>query len=270
LTPQNEPNVLNVYPTCLWTGKQLRDFISGYLGPTLHVRKTNVELWVGFNGDPINGGENVNDRLITVLENPKANAFLTGIAYQYDSRNQIAIANELYPNKKLMQSEMECFNGDNSWTQAQQRFALIKRYFDGGANAYFAWNMVLDETGMSAWNWRQNAMITVNQNTGKVTYNGEYYVIRHFSQFVKPGAKRVLTTGVWDDKIAFLNPDGTTVLVMGNSLNQPFHLTLSVAGLENGGFMSVTLPPRSFNTFVIPSGLPNQQAAMHGVSSRGE
>lgn len=250
-TPQNEPNILSPYPSCLWSGPQLREFIADYLGPTLRERKTDVQLWVGFNGDPPNGGNNVNDRLVTVLEDPKANLFLTGIGFQYDSGNQIALAHEMYPNKKLMQSEMECFNGANSWGQAQERYNLMKRYFDGGANAYFAWNMVLDETGKGPWNWRQNALITVNSNTGQVTYNGEYYALRHFSQYVKPGAKRVLTTGVWGDKIAFMNPDGSTVLVLGNSLNQPIEATVAIAGRADGGTFKAMLPPQSINTFVV-------------------
>ena len=258
ITPQNEPNILNVYPTCLWTGPQLREFIADYLGPTLRDQRINIELWLGLNGDPFNGGDNFNDRLVTVLEDPKANAFLTGIAFQYDSRNQIASAGELYPDKKLMQSETECNRGDNSWADAQHLYSLMRRYLDGGAGSYFAWNMVLDDSGKSAWNWRQNALITVNRNTGKATYNGEYYVMRHFSQFVKPGAKRALTTGPWGDKIAFINPDGSTVLVIGNSAKQPYEVILAVADRPDGGTFKVTLPAQSINTFVV--GAQNSKA----------
>jgi glucosylceramidase len=251
ITPQNEPNIASVYPTCLWTGPQLRKFIADYLGPTLRDRKTNIELWLGLNGDPPNSGDNVNDRLVTVLEDPKASAFITGIAFQYDSRTQIGSACALYPDKKLMQSETECNNGNNSWADAQRLYGLMKRYIENGAGSYFAWNMVLDETGMSTWKWRQNAMITVNQGTGKVTCNGEYYVMRHFSQFVKPGAKRVLTTGVWGDQIAFVNPDGSTVIVVGNSAKQSHDFILTVAGRSAGDTLKVTLPAQSINTFVV-------------------
>jgi glucosylceramidase len=261
LAPQNEPNILNVYPTCEWSGSQLREFIADYLGPTLSARKTNVELWLGLNGDPPNSGDNVNDRLVAVLEDPKASAFLTGIGFQYDSRNQISTAHELYPDKKLMQSETDCNRGDNSWADAQRLYQLMKRYFDGGANAYFLWNMVLDDTGISTWNWRQNAPITVNRHTGKVTYNGEYYVMRHFSQFVKPGAKRVLTTGIWGDKIAFVNPDGSTVLVMGNSADRTYDVNITLAGRPDNDTISVTMPARSMNTFVFPKPSSERVAA---------
>jgi glucosylceramidase len=251
ITPQNEPNIANVYPTCLWTGPQLREFIVDYLGPTLRDRKTNVELWLGLNGDPPNNGDKANDRLVTVMEDPKASAFISGIAFQYDSRTQIGSARALYPDKKLMQSETECNGGGNSWTDAQRLYGLMKRYIENGAGSYFAWNMVLDDTGMSTWKWRQDALITVNQGTGKVTFNDEYYVMRHFSQFVKPGAKRVLTTGVWDDQIAFVNPDGSTVIVVGNSAKQPYDFILTVAGRSDGGTIKVTLPAQSINTFVV-------------------
>jgi len=250
VTPQNEPNIDNPYTTCLWTGDQLREFIGDYLGPTLKNQNSDIELWVGFNGDPIHGGENVNDRLITVMEDPKVSSLITGIAFQYDSKNQIADAHELYPDKKLMQSESMCFDGKNTWGQAQELYGLMKRYLDGGANAYFAWNMVLNETGKSSWDWAQNALITVDQNSGKVTYNGEFYIYKHFSHFVKPGAKRILTTGSWGDKIAFTNPDGSTVLVMGNSSNQSHDVAITIAGRPENTFNAM-LPARSINTFVV-------------------
>lgn len=252
LSPQNEPNILNKYPTCLWTGPQLREFIADYLGPALREHDANVELWLGLNGDPSNGGENINDRLVTVLKDERANAFITGVAFQYDSRNQIAAASALYPDKKFMQSETMCHNGDNTWDQAQQLYSLMKRYLEGGANAYFAWNMVLDETGESTWDWRQNALVTVNRDTGEVTYNGEYYVMRHFSQFVRPGAKRAMMTGVWGDQIGFVNADGSRVLVLGNSADEDLPVRVCIGDHGPEDTLSLTLPAKSVNTIVIP------------------
>lgn len=252
LAPQNESNIASAYPSCLWTGEQLREFIADYLGPALRERKANVELWLGtLNGDPSNRGDNINYRAAAVLEDPKAGAFVTGITFQYDSRNLIGSAGELYPDKKLMQSETECNGGANSWADAQRLYQLMKHYIDGGAGSYFAWNMVLDETGMSTWKWKQNALITVDQANGKVAYNGEYFVMRHFSRFVKPGAKRVLATGVWGDKIAFANPDGSMVVVIGNSADKPLQHILTIGGRAGNDTLDVMLPAGSINTFVV-------------------
>jgi len=251
VSPQNEPNILNVYPTTLWTAAQLREFIADYLGPAMRKRYPNIEIWLGLNGDPFNGGENINDRLITVLEDPVANSYITGVAYQYDSRNQTAVASQLYPDKKFMQSETECNSGDNTWADAQKLYGLMRRYIEGGAGSYFAWNMVLDETGNSTWGWRQNALITVDHSSGEVTCNGEYYVMRHFSHFVKPGARRVQSTGVWDEQIAFLNPDGSTVMVIANSTDEPTEITLSIEGRLDEEAFRAELPPQSVNTFSV-------------------
>jgi glucosylceramidase len=150
-----------------------------------------------------------------------------------------------------MQSETECNKGDNSWSDAERLYGLIKSYLENGTNSYFAWNMVLDETGMSSWKWRQNALITIDGNTGKATFNGEYYVMRHFSQFVKPGARRVLWTGVWGDNIAFVNPDGSTVLVIANSGQKPHDVSLNIGGRPDGDTIKAELAPHSVNTFVV-------------------
>lgn len=86
ITPQNEPNILNVYPTAKWTAPQLSEFIGDYLGPTLQKKNINVEVWLGLNGDPPNDGDNINDRLTTVMENNNVSEYITGIGFQYDSK----------------------------------------------------------------------------------------------------------------------------------------------------------------------------------------
>lgn len=245
--PQNEPSALNKYPTCIWTGEQLRAFIADYLGPTLRDHQLKVELWLGTINDGL-----VNGRAITVLSDPKANAFITGVSFQYDGKASIGSIAQLYPDKKLMQSETECNGGDNSWADAQRLYELMKHYLDRGANSYFMWNMVLDETGLSTWGWRQNAMVTVDTATKTARLNGEYYVMRHFSQYVKPGAKRAMVSGIWGDQIAFLNRDGSVVMIIGNSSDKELPVRLCIAGREDGDTLAVTLPAASINTFVVP------------------
>ena len=73
--------------------------------------------------------------------------------------------------------------------------------------------------------------------------NPEYYVMRHFSHYVRPGAKVLGTTGHFNSMaIAFRNPDGRTAAVALN----PFDTT---ERLEADG-MDVAMPPHSLNTLV--------------------
>ncbi len=80
---------------------------------------------------------------------------IDGIGFQYDSKNQIALAYDAYPDKKLIQTESFCFNGDNTWFDATTRndgmqglSRNLQRNFENGFNAFFAWNMILDDTGL--------------------------------------------------------------------------------------------------------------------------
>jgi len=64
-------------------------------------------------------------------------------------------------------------------------------------------------------------------SSGALTVTPVYYVYRHISQFVDPGAKVVGTTG--GDSIAFKNPDGSLVAVMYNSSGAGTY-TVSIGG----------------------------------------
>jgi len=256
--PQNEPNQWQVFPSCVWSGDQLAEFIGDYLGPTLAASNSNVDVWFGINGDPHNDGDNFNNRIVTVMSDPEASAYIDGIGFQYDSKNQIALAYAAYPDKKLIQTESFCFNGDNSWFDATTRndgmqglSRNLQRNFENGANAFFSWNMILDDTGVGPWNWRQNAPITINSFTGKVTYNYEFYVYKHYSHFVKPGAKRIMTTGWWGDKIAFINPDGSIVLIMANSSDDDQEVSVQIGEMPGNNTFKVEVQARSINTFVV-------------------
>jgi glucosylceramidase len=76
--------------------------------------------------------------------------------------------------------------------------------------------MVLDKGGKGIDNtrvWAQNALLLAD--AGQITKTPAYYVFRHFSQFIAPGAQRIDATG--GDAVAFKNPDGSLVAVMYNS-----------------------------------------------------
>jgi glucosylceramidase len=96
--------------------------------------------------------------------------------------------------------------------------------------AYSAWNMVLDTVGASIDSkqpWAQNALLTVDTTAKKLNITPTYYVFRHFSQFVAPGAQVVATSG--GDAVAFKNRDGSIVTVMYNSGSASTY-TLAVGG----------------------------------------
>ena len=55
-----------------------------------------------------------------------------------------------------------------------------------------------------------------------------YYVFRHLSQFVDVGAKRIGSSGGFNDALVFKNPDNSIVAVMYNSMSSARTVTVQV------------------------------------------
>jgi len=108
--------------------------------------------------------------------------------------------------------------------------------------------MVLDKGGLGiddTRKWPQNALLVAD--SGTVTPTPAYYVFRHFSQFVDPGAKRIDASG--GDAVAFKNPDGSLVAVMFNSGAANSNYVVSIGGkkvqfaMPSSGWATVKLAP---------------------------
>jgi glucosylceramidase len=123
----------------------------------------------------------------------------------------------------------------------------MNHYFNNGAGAYMFWNMVLDETGASHWGWRQNAMITVNRQTQAVVYNPEFILMKHFSHFVRAGARKLKWSGSFTDGLAFRNSSGESVLILVNLEPVPRAVQIKV----DDKMLRAEIPATSFNTLVL-------------------
>jgi glucosylceramidase len=243
---QNEPKSNSSYPTCVWDGPQMRDFVRDYMGPAFRDQKVSAELWLGTLNDA-----KVADYAIPVLSDPAAAAFITGVAYQWEGKDAIAETHRRWPELKLMQSESECGKGANSFSDAEYTFSLIRKYLNAGASSYFYWNMVLQPGGKSKWGWVQNALITIDPATQAVTYHPEFFLMKHVAHFVRPGSHLATCTGAWGDKLAFVGADGSAVLLVGNSRNEPLPVTIGTD--RSASLIQVTLPAHSLSTMVIPA-----------------
>jgi glucosylceramidase len=240
---QNEPDSNQIFPSCLWSGEQLRDFIRDYLGPEFKKHKVDCEIWLGTMEraayDKWTGA---------VLGDPKARGFLSGVGFQWEGKGAIQRAHEAWPRMRLLQTENECGDGKNTWDYAETIFALMRHYMANGVVGYTYWNPILQPRGRSTWGWDQNALITIDLDTKKVTYNPEYYLFKHFSHFIHPGAIRRGMEGEWATyTVAFENPSGETVLVIHNPFSKSKPLCLG----WKGGVLTARLEGHSFNTIVL-------------------
>ena len=256
---QNEPVANQKFPSCMWTGEELRDFIRDYLGPAFRRDNISTELWLGTINAP---GCDFN-RLIfdkwatedydyfanTVLSDHEAAKYIAGVSYQWGGKIAIQRTFESWwPQIRLMQSENECGFGDNTWEYARYMWTMLKHYIGNGAESYIYWNMMLPPQGVSTWGDPQNSMITIDPQKEEVIYNPDFYIMKHFSSIIQRGAVRVGIKGDFAaDSLVFVNPDESVALELFN----PFKARDAVQFTYGGKNYYFELEPQSVNSILL-------------------
>jgi glucosylceramidase len=220
LSIQNEPDFEpDDYPGMRLSPAQRAAIIGGHVGPELARAglKTQILDW-DHNWDKP-------EQPLGVLADPKAARHVAGVAwhcYNGDVAAQSAVRDK-YPGKDVFFTE--CSGGE--WSKAwPDSWAWTVRNLVIGAPRNWArgvllWNLALDEKFGPHLGGCGNCrgVVTIDGTTGAVTRNPEYYALGHASRFVASGAWRIASTskagGV--ETIAFLNPDGTRVLLAFNA-----------------------------------------------------
>jgi glucosylceramidase len=184
---QNEPASDQKFPSCVWTGASMRDFIRDHLGPRFEAAGEPCEIWagtiergqlVGWQPETLDS-ECYHSWLHTILDDPAARRFVKGVGYQWAGKGALAHTRAEWPDLPVIQTENECGEGKNTWSYAFYVFDMLWQYFSQGCRAYVYWNMILPPGGESTWGWKQNTLVTVDGATGAVTYNPEFHVMRH-------------------------------------------------------------------------------------------
>jgi glucosylceramidase len=237
LSVQNEPMAKQRWESCIYTAEEERDFIKKYLGPTL--------VKAGMSGKKLIAWDHNRDliyqRASTILEDPGAAQYVWGIGFHWYETwtgnpmqfDNLRMVNRAFPKTNLIFTEgcKESFNFDSlgSWSLGERYGYSMINDFNSGATGWTDWNILLDEHGGP--NHVGNfcfAPIHADTRTGQLIYTNAYYYIGHFSKFIRPGAKRIAvsTNRPALQSTAFLNPDGSVVVIVMNMTDQPlpYHL----------------------------------------------
>lgn len=235
--PQNEAFANQLFPSCVWTAADLHEFTDGYLIPQLANDHPEVEVYYG----------TLNEDSIAYVDELLANSKAVGVGVQWKGIKTIGQIHDKYPEMKIMQTESECNNGLNNWFTAEHTYDLLYQSFANGANSYMYWNMILDDMGLSTWMWRQNSMITIDRFSKAITYNPEYYVMKHFSHFLPAGSLRVDCQSENNSKaLAFKTPDDQLIVMLTNQTEEEVTEIIQVGKKS----YSVTLPAHAIATFI--------------------
>ena len=117
-----------------------------------------------------------------------------------------------------------------------------------GKNAIL-WNLALDQNDGPHQNGCGNCrgIVTINDATGAVTFNEEFYVLGQVTKVGQPGAVRInSTTNSTLNTVAFLNPDGSRVLIALN----PNSSSATARVFEAGQHFNYPIPGKSVATFL--------------------
>ena len=258
ITVQNEPMATQTWESCVYQATDERDFVKNYLGPAMTeqgLRDVNVMVW-DHNRDLIV------QRAQTILDDPAAAKYVWGVAFHWyedwsggtQMYDNVALVHQLYPAKHLLFTEGTPANFDST---AYGRWSLGEAYgrsmihdFNSGTEGWTDWNILLDERGGP--NHVGNfcfAPIHADTRTGTLIYTNSYYYIGHFAKFIRPGARRILTSPSRSMLLTtgFVNDDGKVVVVVMNPTAKggPYNLTVAGASVE------INTRPHSIQTVVF-------------------
>ena len=235
ISAQNEPGYTGTYPTCGWSAATYTTFVGQHLGPAITAAGLTTKIVLG----TFNGGGGDPGIVSGVMGDEVARGYISALGYQWGMQSRVAAAKDY--DVPVWQTEHKCGNypwqtpfaataAPNDQAYAVESWGLIRDWIRAGVTAYSAWNLVLDDVGVgidSTRVWPQDALLVVDPATRALIVTPAYYVFRHFSRFVMPGAKVVATSG--GDAVAFKNPDGSVVVVMYGA-SGPKTVTVSLAG----------------------------------------
>ncbi len=251
ITVQNEPEATQKWDSCIYTASEESDFVRDYLGPTLErndLAHVKIIIW-DHNRDQIVR------RARVAYSDPEASKYIWGTGFHWYGEHMfenLQLHHDAWPEKHLLFTE-GCQEGGphhGSWDLGERYAHSMINDFNRWTVGWIDWNMILDETGgPNHVNNLCSAPILANTQMDELHFQSSYYYIGHFARFVAPGAQRILcsTTRNSLEATAFVNPDGTVVVIVMNRTGEENSFML-----ESGpSAVGCVLPGHSISTYLI-------------------
>ena len=284
-TVENEPHGNgNNWESMHYTPDEMTNFVMNHLGPKLEADGYGDKIILGYDQNRAGLKEWVD----SMYENDETSKYFDGTAiHWYESTYKIfaddlQYAHHKAPNKLLIETEgcvdsqVPAWKDDNwywskestdwgwDWAPAEDKYlhpkyAPVNRYardiigcLNNWVDGWVDWNMVLDRQGGPNWfeNWCA-APIIVDPDTDEVYFTPLYYVMTHFSKYIRPGAEVIAVENNNKELqiTAAQNPDGTIAVIVFNEgeTEQNFNLTLNKKSID------IHINDQALQTIIIPT-----------------
>ena len=251
VSTQNEPKAVQTWDSCVYSAEQERDFILNHLRPALNEEGITplIMIWD-------HNKERMLERSELIIDD-KTNGIVGAIGFHWYSGDHVeamSLTHKRFPDKLLISTEACVEYSRHAREDAHKHAAFYAHDIIGGLNngmhGFIDWNLVLDEKGgpNHVGNYCE-APIMCDTKEGKWYKNASWYFIKHFSKYIRPGAKRIghsLYTSQLE-ACAFVNPDGSIVTVVHNPSREEIPYKLRV----HGHISDCTAKPQSISTIII-------------------
>lgn len=283
VTVINEPHGNgNNWESTLFSPEEMTLFVQNHLGPKLERDGWNEIKILGYDQNRAGLQEWVD----AMYKDEKTSKYFAGTAiHWYESTYEVfpealQYAHKKAPNKHLIQTEA-CVDSeiphwqDDAWYWKKEatdwgwdwasekdkylhpKYAPVNRYaediigcLNNQVDGWVDWNMVLDRQGGPNWfkNWCV-APVIVDDKNDEVYFTPLYYVMSHFSKFMRPGAVKIgCEVNNKEVKVtAVQNPDQSIALVIFNPTEQSHSIEINI----NNDKSTISIPAKALQTVVI-------------------
>jgi O-glycosyl hydrolase len=261
ITPANEPTSNHggtPYPGLNLPESAEADFIANYLQPALSAAGLHPKIY----GNDLSWDQ-FSPYASPLTADPAAGPDLNGMAWHCYFGSPTVMSQVQQQAPALDQIVDECSPEIRSFGTPEFLISTLRNW----AGVAAIWSIALDPNGQPIQPGNHcggcRGAVSIDQQTGAVTFRPEYYQLGQVSAFVQPGATRIDSTSFVTygtnasnietvspglDDVAFSNPDGSKVLVAYNNSTAP----ISFGVASNGSYYTYTIPPQAMTTFVWP------------------
>lgn len=237
ITIQNEPLNRGNSASLYMTWQEQRDFIKTALGPALQTAGIPTKIILfdhNYNYDDV--ADQI-DYPVNIYKDAEAAAYVDGAGFHAygGDKAELLDVHAAHPEKNLYFTEMSIgewgysFEGNLMWDMKEICIGTINNW----SKAVIVWNFMLDKNhGPNRPSGCQTCYgaIDIHADYKTMTKNSHYYTISHLAQVIKPGARRIGTSGFKVPGLyyaAFLNKDQSYAMVLVNDTNNATNITLS-------------------------------------------
>jgi len=282
-TVENEPHGNgNNWESMLFSPEEMTDFVVNHLSPKLHADGKGELVILGYDQNR----EGIKEWVDVMFKDQQTAQHYDGTAiHWYESTydyfpEMLQYAHEKAPNKYLIQTEAcvddevpvwkddawywtkEATDWGYKWREEEKKYlhpkyAPVNRYardiigcLNNWVDGWVDWNMVLDRQGGP--NWKKNwciAPVIVDPDKDEVYFTPLYYVLSHFSKFIRPGAKVVAVEN--NDKALMVtaakNPDQSIAVVVFNQGMEEKNYSLNLESFQK----NIVIGAQSLQTIII-------------------